>query len=68
MTESFEHLRRLEVISIELVSRMKKAVGFWNIAVHAYQRINWEVAYTIITRRLDDFRAFAGAIARSASL
>ena len=68
MAESFDRLSNLKLIPAELSSRMKKAVGFRNIAVHAYQSINWAIVYSIITRRLDDFRAFAEAIGRAASL
>ena len=68
MAESFDQLQSLGVISAELASRMKKAVGFRNIAVHAYQRIDWEIVYAITAKRLDDFRAFADAIARVAAL
>jgi uncharacterized protein YutE (UPF0331/DUF86 family) len=68
MAESFDQLASLNLISVELAARLKKAVGFRNIAIHAYQRINWEIVYSIITRRLDDFRAFAEAMSRAASL
>jgi len=68
MAETFDQLRRLDFISAELASRMKKAVGFRNIAVHAYQRIDWMIVYCIITNRLEDFRAFADAVARAAHL
>jgi uncharacterized protein YutE (UPF0331/DUF86 family) len=68
MSESFEPLCRLGLISAELASRMRKAVGFRNVAVYAYQKINWTMVYKIITTRLDDFRAFAEAMARAAQL
>jgi uncharacterized protein YutE (UPF0331/DUF86 family) len=68
MAESFDQLRSLNLVPADLATRLKKAVGFRNIAVHAYQRINWAIVYSIITRRLDDFRAFAEAISRAASL
>lgn len=68
MAESFEQLRRLNLISDELATRMKKAVGFRNVAVHAYQEINWKMVYTIITTRLTDFSGFAKAVARAAEL
>ena len=42
MGESFEQLRKLNLISDALAARMKKAVGFRNVVVHAYQEINWE--------------------------
>ena len=68
MSESFEKLRKLNLISGALADRMKKAVGFRNVAVHAYQEINWEIVYSIITTRLADFVEFARAISNAAGL
>ena len=42
------------------------AVGFRNLCVHEYDKINWEIAYAIVTRHLDEFRQFAGLIDREA--
>ncbi len=68
MAESFEQLGRLGLISADVALRLRKAVGFRNIAVHAYQQINWAMVHSIITTRLDDFRVFANAIAHAAGL
>jgi uncharacterized protein YutE (UPF0331/DUF86 family) len=68
MGESFEQIFELGLISNELAERMKKAVGFRNIAVHAYQEINWKIVYTIITTRLSDFVDYAKAVSRAADL
>jgi uncharacterized protein YutE (UPF0331/DUF86 family) len=68
MAEAFEQLERIGVISVDLATRMKRAVGFRNIAVHAYQRINWSMVFGILTTRLEDFRSFATAIARASHL
>jgi uncharacterized protein YutE (UPF0331/DUF86 family) len=68
MGESFEQLRRLDLISNDLATHMKKAVGFRNIAVHTYQEINWEMVYSIITKQLSDFVQFAIAVSKHASL
>jgi uncharacterized protein YutE (UPF0331/DUF86 family) len=68
MRQSFEQLRKLDLISDELAVRMKKAVGFRNIAVHAYQEITWEIVYAIITSRLEDFVEFARAVSYAADL
>jgi uncharacterized protein YutE (UPF0331/DUF86 family) len=68
MAESFERLVRLGLISDEVAARMKKAVGFRNIAVHAYTEINWEMVHAVITTRLADFVDFAKAVARAARL
>jgi uncharacterized protein YutE (UPF0331/DUF86 family) len=62
MAESFERLRDLGVISEQTAMRIKKAVGFRNISVHEYQKIDWKIVYRIITEHLDDFKTFAGQI------
>ena len=59
MAAGFAALGSLGTLSEQLAQRMQKAVGFRNIAVHAYQEIDWEIVYAIITTRLDDFSAFA---------
>jgi uncharacterized protein YutE (UPF0331/DUF86 family) len=68
MGESFEQLCKLHMISDELAARMKKAVGFRNVAVHAYQEINWEIVYAIVTKRLTDFVEFTKAVSKTAGL
>ena len=45
--------------------RMRKAVGFRNTAVHAYQELDWEVVHDIVTRRLGDFADFVREIEAS---
>lgn len=62
MAECFERLQQENVISGEVADRMKKAVGFRNIAVHEYQQISWDVVYAIITEHLSDFKEFAGQV------
>jgi uncharacterized protein YutE (UPF0331/DUF86 family) len=68
MADAFDTLQRLNLISEELAMRMKKAAGFRNIAVHAYQEIDWKIVFSIITNRLTDFVEFAKAIAGAAGL
>ncbi len=63
MGQTFDVLAALGSISPELATRMKKAVGFRNIAVHNYEAIDWQIAHAIATRHMEDFTAFAGAIA-----
>lgn len=42
----------------ELAEKMKKMVGFRNIAVHEYQRLQLAVAEYVVTQRLDDFKQY----------
>ena len=62
MGAGFDSLRKLNIISVELALRLQKAVGFRNISVHAYQEIDWQIVYSIITLHLDDFSIFAKSI------
>lgn len=62
MGAAFDALERLGTIDGELTSRMKAAVGFRNIAVHSYRRIDWEIVHRICHTRLEDFRRFARAV------
>ena len=58
MAASFDELRTAGFLPEELATQLKKAVGFRNISVHAYQDIDWNVVYSIVTTRLTDFSAF----------
>jgi uncharacterized protein YutE (UPF0331/DUF86 family) len=68
MGQTFDVLADMNVISAELTLRMKKAVGFRNIAVHNYEVIDWEITHAIASRHMNDFVEFAAAIAASASI
>jgi uncharacterized protein YutE (UPF0331/DUF86 family) len=62
MGQTFDVLAGMSVIGPELALRMKKAVGFRNIAIHNYEAIDWQITFLIATRHLEDFSAFAAAI------
>ncbi|MCD8536989.1 MAG: DUF86 domain-containing protein [Burkholderiaceae bacterium] len=62
MGESFAYMQKLGVLDAELATHLRKSVGFRNIAVHNYEAINWEVVYSIVTERLENFNAFAEAV------
>lgn len=62
MGEALEGLARVQVLDAETAQQLRKAVGFRNIAIHRYQTIDWKVVYDLCTKRLDDFRKFAGAV------
>jgi uncharacterized protein YutE (UPF0331/DUF86 family) len=63
MGETFDRLAEGKVIDGALADRLKKAVGFRNIAVHNYERMNWDIVHAVCSRHLDDFRAFAREVA-----
>ncbi|MGJ0485849.1 MAG: type VII toxin-antitoxin system HepT family RNase toxin [Methylomicrobium sp.] len=61
--KTFDSLAEGRVIPEELAIRLKKAVGFRNIAVHNYEAIDWNIVHAIASRHLEDFTEFARAIA-----
>lgn len=64
MGQAFDGLVASGHISAGLAMRLKKAVGFRNIAVHSYQAIDWNIVHHITHERLDDFVEFARVVAQ----
>lgn len=62
MGEAFMILASQRLITQDLAERLKRSVGFRNLAVHNYDALNWAIVHAIATRHLIDFRAFAKAI------
>ena len=62
MADAFGRLQEGGILDQETADRMKKAVGFRNIAVHAYEKIDWGIVAEICRRHLADFESFAAAI------
>ncbi len=62
MGQTFDRLAEAGVIDPELALRLKKAVGFRNIAIHNYEVLDWAIAHSICTHRLVDFSDYAKAI------
>ena len=62
MGQTFDLLASAGVIDGELALRLKKAVGFRNVAVHQYESIDWNIVHAIAQRHLDDFGVFASVI------
>jgi len=62
MADAFTTLAEEGVISADLADKMRKSVGFRNIAIHQYEKINWSIVYSIATDRIGDFKVYAKAI------
>ncbi len=65
--EAFTLLEQAGVIEAPLAQRMRAMVGFRNIAVHDYQRLNLDIVRMIIEKHLDDFRRYAATAIAAAS-
>lgn len=55
--DAFDLLVEGEVIPADLGDRLIGMVGFRNIAVHDYQKLNLDIVESIVVDRLDDLRA-----------
>ena len=58
MAESFERLSENEIISVELAGNLRRAVGFRNLSVHAYDKIDWHLVWKILEGDLKDLVRF----------
>ena len=63
MGEALTTLARMGVIDDEVSTNLRRVVGFRNIAVHNYEKVDWVIVHSICGKHLDDFRRFASAIA-----
>lgn len=63
--DAFALLQTAGILPNDLAQRMQRMVGFRNVAVHEYTRLNIDVVRSIITKQLDDFRTFSSAIVKT---
>jgi uncharacterized protein YutE (UPF0331/DUF86 family) len=62
--EFFYLLQEQGIISAELTEKMVRAVGFRNLCVHEYGRIDLERVYGVAVKSLTDIREFVQMIIR----
>jgi len=62
--EVVSFLFKKSIISQDLFSRLEGVVGFRNILVHEYGRINHKKAYQYLMEKLEDFEVFKKEILR----
>ncbi|HYN21682.1 MAG TPA: DUF86 domain-containing protein [Thermoanaerobaculia bacterium] len=62
MAGVFALLQIRGVIDAELAGRLRRMVGFRNIAVHEYQTVDPEILEAILERHLGDLRVFGSKV------
>jgi uncharacterized protein YutE (UPF0331/DUF86 family) len=62
---AFSLLHAAGILSEDLAARMQRMVGFRNVTLHEYARLNLEIVRAIITKQLDDFRSFSATIVKA---
>ena len=56
--EAFDFLQSGGILDAELAARLKRMVGFRNVAIHEYAKLDMAIVKRIITERLNAFLAF----------
>jgi uncharacterized protein YutE (UPF0331/DUF86 family) len=62
MASCFRTLSQRGILRSELGERLAKAVGFRNLVVHQYEKVDLRIVFAIVTNHLNDFREFARII------
>ncbi len=62
MSEAFHILNEEDIISNQLTEKMVKMVGFRNVMAHDYEKINYDIVYDVLHKRLKDIEEFIGKI------
>ena len=58
MSESFDTLENLGIIDKNIAEKLKKSIGFRNIAIHNYGELDLELTFKIAHEHLGDFKEF----------
>jgi uncharacterized protein YutE (UPF0331/DUF86 family) len=61
-SDAFTLLERQGVIDSNLAGRLRRMVGFRNIAIHDYQSVDPAIVESIVEQRLGDLRALGARI------
>ena len=60
--DTFEILQNNKIIDHEMSERLKAMIGFRNIAIHNYQRLNLKIIQAIIEKHMEDLMHFSEII------
>jgi uncharacterized protein YutE (UPF0331/DUF86 family) len=63
--DAFSLLEKAGVLDVEVADRMRRMVGFRNIAIHEYQKLSRLILEAILRERLVDFEALCGSLLRA---
>ena len=65
--DAFSMLSDANMLDSKLASDMQAMVGFRNVAIHDYRKLNMDILRAILETHLTDFRDFANSILKSAN-
>jgi uncharacterized protein YutE (UPF0331/DUF86 family) len=64
--DAFSLLERERIVSAAVAERMRRMVGFRNVAVHEYRRLDPVIVRTVVEHRLGDFEALCRELSTEA--
>jgi uncharacterized protein YutE (UPF0331/DUF86 family) len=62
--DGFSLLERANLIPAELSRRLQAMVGFRNIAIHDYQKLNLDIIRSVLSKHLNDFEEYCRYLLR----
>ena len=64
--DAFSLLERERIVSAAVAERIRRMVGFRNVAVHEYRRLDPVIVRTVVEHRLGDFEALCRELSTEA--
>jgi len=68
LRDNFDLLKKNNILSEKLTDRLRKMVGFRNIAIHEYETMDIDILKSILTNNLKDIEEFYTTIIRKYNL
>ncbi len=65
--DAFDLMQTHALLDEPVATAMKRMVGFRNVAIHEYDKLNLDIVKSIITTKLDDILKFGKQLLRSES-
>lgn len=65
--DAFDLLQAHALLAEPLATAMKRMVGFRNVAIHEYDKLNLDIVKSLIATKLDDLLMFGKQLLRSES-
>jgi len=63
--DAFRMLQEAGMLPPEIGDRLMRMVGFRNIAIHDYRRLDLQIVHAIVESHLDDFLQFTAALLKA---
>lgn len=64
MGDAFDALAELKIIDADLADSLRRAVGFRNLSVHAYDKLDWDIVHRAAIEGVKDLALFGRSLER----